>query len=718
MPSSVKDIFADPISTCSPPSMFTRQPKHPNPPLSIKQSDLALPIQTNKFYANIFLGTQKNMVWTHPYGFWWDKQKHSIGISHIDRHQVAWGPQTPCAPKGTNSYYFNPVFIKSFGLSAIEFGNHAELHLQDLEMFSINVSVLERESQSQSNTMTMPFVQGQGFVTAAYNNLTPCIESAIGWTFISPPVILRSGVIRYKITMEDGNHWLVYGIADDGKSTLKLSASSGNLLVGYNHFNGIIQVGKIPQGNNNACEIYDAHAGIYAKSAILSGTVNGVSGSYSINYETIGSSPKGLLMFALPHHIASWAETSRQKVQSIELMSTTKGLMQAYSGKRLVLKEDSMPIDINWMPWKASGKGSEYTPAALQHIASAARNEIQQEISVLSNLNSMYFSGKILAKFAYLCLTVNDALKHRAFAMQCVKKLENAFARFAENNQIHPLNYDETYKGLVSSASYSTGDPLVDFGNSYYNDHHFHYGYFVLTAAIIGHIDPSWISGNKAYINTMVRDIANPSRLDSYFPQYRCFDWFHGHSWAKGIFESQDGKDEESTSEDVAYAFAIKLWGKVIQDSDMEARGNLMCAVLRRTLNSYFLLSESNSIEPPSFINNRASGIFFENKIDHTTYFGNAIEYIEGIHMLPLTPMSAYTRLKGFVQEEWTQYFASMVDTVEGGWRGLLYANLAFIDPVKSYQWFTRPNFDPSHLDDGASHTWYIALAAGLGGCA
>jgi len=96
--------------------------------------------------------------------------------------------------------------------------------------------------------------------------------------------------------------------------------------------------------------------------------------------------------------------------------------------------------------------------------------------------------------------------------------------------------------GVVSSASYKTGNAGVDFGNSYYNDHHFHYGYFILAAAIIGHLDPSWIPINKPFVNTLVRDISNPSSKDKLFPVWRCFDWYHGHSWAHGLFESLDGK--------------------------------------------------------------------------------------------------------------------------------------------------------------------------------
>lgn len=87
--------------------------------------------------------------------------------------------------------------------------------------------------------------------------------------------------------------------------------------------------------------------------------------------------------------------------------------------------------------------------------------------------------------------------------------------------------------------------------------------------------------------------------------------------------------------------------------------------------------------------------------------------------MLPLLPFSTYTRNTNFVQEEWSTFFSNgRVDQSEGGWRGILYANLAIVDPRASYNWFKNTNLNPIYIDGGASRTWYMAFAAGLGGAA
>ena len=235
------------------------------------------------------------------------------------------------------------------------------------------------------------------------------------------------------------------------------------------------------------------------------------------------------------------------------------------------------------------------------------------------------------------------------------------------------------------------------------------------TAAVIGHLDPTWLGqgSNKAWVNALVRDFANPV-ADEYFPFQRSFDWFHGHSWAKGLFESGDGKDQESTSEDIFATYAIKMWGRVIQDPNMEARGNLQLAVQARSIKNYFLMEANNTNQPAGFVKNKATGILFENKIDHTTYFGGNIEYIEGIHMIPLNPSSAYTRRRQFVQEEWATYFDNgRAEQVQGGWKSILKANQALFDQKASYEFFSNPNFN-EQLDGGASRTWYLAYSAAL----
>lgn len=107
----------------------------------------------------------------------------------------------------------------------------------------------------------------------------------------------------------------------------------------------------------------------------------------------------------------------------------------------------------------------------------------------------------------------------------------------------------------------------------------------------------------------LVRDAANPSTQDTLFPFSRAFDWYHGHSFAKGLFESADSKDQESSSEDGFFSYALKMWGQVIGDRSMEARGNLMLAIQARAFKNYYLMESDNHVQPANFIANKVAGI-------------------------------------------------------------------------------------------------------------
>ena len=118
----------------------------------------------------------------------------------------------------------------------------------------------------------------------------------------------------------------------------------------------------------------------------------------------------------------------------------------------------------------------------------------------------------------------------------------------------------------------------------------------------------------------------------------------------------------------------------------MISTGNLMLAVQARTFSNYFYLQSNNTNQPARFIENKVTGILFENKVDHTStcnlsslliirflpspsqcyrhtadphpaYFGTTYPLIHGIHMMPLSPVSPYLRSKPFVREEWDRFF-------------------------------------------------------------
>ncbi|KAH0013312.1 endo-1,3-beta-glucanase, partial [Aureobasidium melanogenum] len=586
--------------------------------------------------------------------------------------------------------------------------------MDSLDAFSANVNLLPHPGAAPA--ITFPLIQGMGFVTAVYSSSTPRIESEISFTTVTYVGRMPSGsTYKYQAKLADGTSWNIYvTTSQPGYPVNSFTLTNVRVLQGAPKFQGFIQVAKVPSAS--AEPVYDEAAGAYPVSATVAGSVVGTTGTYTLTWTKQGVANRTLLMFALPHHVQSLTSGI---MSNVKLQTTTKGMATGIVGNSWTLVERALPIGMSFAPFSPSGSISKVSAAAAKLINKAGESELSQDMKKQSDLNSMYYSGKALAKFAAIVYAVHDIGNNATLSISGLQKLKTAFDTFIRNEQILPLVYESSWGGAVSSGTYQTGDSGLDFGNTYYNDHHFHYGYFVYAAAVIGYLDPSWLNQgtNRAWVNMLVRDYSNSVTTDAYFPFSRSFDWFHGHSWARGLFESGDGKDEESSSEDNLSVYAIKMWGRTIGDKAMEARGNLMLAIEARSMQNYFLYTSDNKVQPPEFIGNKVSGVLFENKIDYTTYFGSNPEYIHGIHMIPAGfPFSAYVRTQKFVTEEWNAFFSNGRANVDGGWRGILYANLATIQPAASYAFFSDPKFNPVYLDGGASLTWYLTYSAAMGG--
>jgi len=242
--------------------------------------------------------------------------------------------------------------------------------------------------------------------------------------------------------------------------------------------------------------------------------------------------------------------------------------------------------------------------------------------------------------------------------------------------------YDVTYGGIISSEGWLDFDGGRDFFNGLYNDHHFHNGYFIYAAAVILHFDPSWPYAHV--VLDLVRDVANPSQLDSYFPITRNKDWFVGHSWAQGINFRQDpfsGTNQESTSESMNCYYAIHLFGLATNNKDLSNFGQLLMLTELRSAKLYWHMTPDSRIYRQPFVKNAAVGVLWSGMAHYAAFFGGGIEHIHCVQMLPFTPFSAH-----YMTRDWVQYDYSVLSTalskpnLKEEWRAYIYQAWAVFD--------------------------------------
>jgi endo-1,3(4)-beta-glucanase len=481
----------------------------------------------------------------------------------------------------TRQSYINPR-KQSLILSAIELDTQTLLRTDTHLPFSVNINLTLPWSLEEPK-ITFPVVQGMSFVTAGFRDATPMIQTGgKGFVEVSSPKSMGR-TVKHHVKDVDGRDWLVYvnPVTGSRHDAADFVRTNTNTLVGPPGFKGTIQVAKNPLGGEGEA-LYDKAVGAFVCEASVTAVVEDGRAKYSFNYTKIGNSR--LLMFALPHHIQSLDPELNKQVTRLQLRTTTKGMATAVWAEKLTMIEPSLPTTMSFGPWGPNMNASvklRYPPEVVNLISAVAERDLRRIMSEAIPQESMYYAGKALARLAMIVWVIQDVIVNTAVAASGLEKLKTEIAKFVANQQRNPLYYDDSWKGVVSRAGFT--DPGADFGNTYYNDHHFHFGYFVYTAAVIAYLDPTWLTqgDNKAWTNMLVKDFAESDYNGRDYPFSRSFDWWHGHSWAKGLFESADGKDQESTSEDGFASFAIKMWGKVTGDVNMEKRGRACACCLR-----------------------------------------------------------------------------------------------------------------------------------------
>jgi endo-1,3(4)-beta-glucanase len=214
-------------------------------------------------------------------------------------------------------------------------------------------------------------------------------------------------------------------------------------------------------------------------------------------------------------------------------------------------------------------------------------------------------------------------------------------------------------------------------------------------------------------IKALIRDTANSDiDQDSEFTLWRHFDWYAGHSSSHGLVPFFDGKDQESSSESMNFYYSLYLWAKVSGDPVLESHGRLLMKVSKRSMGQYLLMEDSNTIHP-DIVPNKVAGLFFENKVAYTTWFGSEREYMHGIQMIPVSPALELLRTETFVNEEWVGVLQNL-DIIknpdnhrDNTWQSLLFANYAVIDKDAAMLQLSQ-----AKMDNGLSRAWALYFAA------
>lgn len=379
---------------------------------------------------------------------------------------------------------------------------------------------------------------------------------------------------------------------------------------------------------------------------------------------------------------------------------------------------------------------------ALPALSQALQKDFEYRVPgyFMRGAGDTYFSGKILAKAARI-LVIADEVKELCskggkgdYADACrdstvptdlettamLNMLRAGVEIWINGTAEAPFVYDKGWGGLVNCGCYFNGktkgcdnkfpncpaftDQGLNFGNGFYNDHHFHYGYHIYAAAVVARFDPEWGRNHFEGVKLLIRDFANPSPTDTRFPLFRHKDWYEGHSWASGIPLPAylNGRNQESSSEAIAAYEAVALFGEVMVDawkgchdcantqehelvsSEIRNVGRLLLATEIRSTDRYWhvrLKNETLLVYPAEYTHN-VVGMLWNTMAQFQTWFGNAPYLPYGIQLLPITAISEQRDDPAWLEEMYVPFAEACNEATAcetDGWSVLQLAVLAAV---------------------------------------
>lgn len=247
-----------------------------------------------------------------------------------------------------------------------------------------------------------------------------------------------------------------------------------------------------------------------------------------------------------------------------------------------------------------------------------------------------YGGGKWLYRLANL-LTVAKAAGATSAAADARKRLDAALIAWTEpggcrTRTIHCFVHDDRIGGVVGlEASY---------GSDQFNDHDFHYGYFLYAAAVAAGDRPALTKRIGPVIDLLAADIASPT-ASAGLPALRMYDAWAGHSWASGYAPFADGNNQESTSEAVNAWNGLALWAGVRGRPDLRSTATWLLANEAAAAKAFWLDPDLRAF--PGFHHSFVS-LVWGGKRDSATWFSADPAAKLGIQLIPMSPVAGYLR--------------------------------------------------------------------------
>ncbi|KAH7677879.1 endo-1,3(4)-beta-glucanase protein [Dioscorea alata] len=641
-------LIPAPSSIPSPPKMTPPPPQHQHQPFLFPNTQssvlpdpstffspsLSSPLPTNSFFQNFVLKNGDQPEYIHPYLI--KSSSSSLSLSYPSRFST---------PNFIYQTFTQDLTISSSSPSQSQSKHHTISSFNDL---SLTLDI--------QPSLRFFLVRGSPFITLSTLASTLLSISTIHaiLSFSSNP-----SLTKHRISLNNSQTFLLYS-----SSPLSLSLSSLSLLSSSSPFSGVLRAAILLDPSHEP--LLDRFSSCYP----ISGHAD-LSKPFTLDYKWETKGHGDLLLLAHPLHLRLLDDSCSAAVLPDLNYTSIDGPLVGVVGDSWTLKPD--PISLTWHSMRGVDE------AGLPEIISALAKDVADLNSTPITTTSSYFYGKAIARAARLALIAEEV---------CFPDVIPAVRSFLKDSITPWLDgsfngngflYDPKWGGIVTKQG--SVDSGADFGFGIYNDHHYHLGYFLYAIAVLSRLDPAWGRTYRPQAYSMMADFMTLSRNSprASYTRLRCFDLWTLHSWAGGLTEFGDGRNQESTSEAVNAYYSAALMGLSYGDTHLVALGTTLAALEMHAAATWWHVREGEGMYEEQFSKqNKLVGVLWANKRDSGLWFAPA-EWKEcrfGIQVLPLLPVTELLfRDVGFLRDavKWAEP-ALRREGVGEGWKGFVYA--------------------------------------------
>lgn len=442
--------------------------------------------------------------------------------------------------------------------------------------------------------------------------------------------------------------------------------TNGEVLVNFGS-GSYLAVSALP--SYTALGAFDAYAYAIPRDTIMTWSYNPADGFVRTNWTVTAQALKGgnatVLQGWIPHH---YRETDYNFTFTGDSYTTPRGKLKLVASNTAQIDFPFTGILPNLPTPSQLGGAHDYSPERMDFY-------LDQYAQRTDYGGDTYWGGKSLTQFGdYMTIAADLGTDHiDALKAALTTALEDWFTYDGVETEHYFARYDG-YKALVGFNE--------SYGSSQFTDHHFHYGYFTRSAALLGLQDPQFLADYGEMTKLVAKQYANWDRNDTDFPFFRTFDLWHGHSYAGGT-SAGNGNNQESSSESIQSWCGIFLLGQAMNDADMTAAGAMGYAIERLAIKEYWFDYHGNpdATNPipgdggtlPAEYGHELAGILFDSGPAYATFFSGDPGWMYGIQWLPIQPGLAYLgEDPAFAKSQMNSMIQDRVPTMAGAARGVI----------------------------------------------